>query len=103
VKPLKPAIPLSKNQSRGIGAWELAGRVSQLKLGDEVFENGFANPDNWTSQATTTEIGLNWYLNDYLKVSMFWLHGEFGTPVQFQPGRIENSTDMAWLRCQLYF
>ncbi len=103
VKPLRPLIPVNKDEKRGLGAWEVAGRVARLELGDEVFNSGFADPTIWSNSVTTTELGLNWYWNEYIKVYMFWLHGEFGEPVQYRPGRLQKSADMAWLRFQLYF
>ena len=33
----------------------------------------------------------------------FWLHGEFGDPVQFRPGGFQKNADMFWLRFQLWF
>jgi phosphate-selective porin OprO/OprP len=101
--PLRPLIPLREGDERGWGAWEAVGRVSQLRLGESVFTGGFADPNVWSNSATTTELGLNWYWNDYVKFYMFWLHGEFGEPVQFRPGVAQKAVDMFWLRSQLYF
>jgi phosphate-selective porin OprO and OprP len=103
VKPLRPFIPLNAKEERGPGAWELVARVSQLTIGDKIFTAGLANPDLWSNSATTTELGLNWYWNDYVKIYTFWLHGGFGDPVQFRPGGLQKSADMFWLRFQLYF
>ncbi len=102
--PLRPFITTKANRhQRGIGAWELTSRVAQLHLGDQVFSQGFADPALWSNQAVTTEVGLNWYLNEYMKVYMFWYHGEFGEPVLYSPGRFQETADMFWLRFQLYF
>jgi phosphate-selective porin OprO/OprP len=103
VQPLRPLIPTSAIDRRGIGAWELAARVSQLRLGEEVFRGGLADANLWSNSATTTEIGLNWYWNEYVKWYMFWLHGDFGQPVYYSPGSKQQTADMFWLRCQLYF
>lgn len=103
VKPLRPLVPVDKDDVRGIGAWELAARVSQLEVGNEIFSSGFADPNLWSNRATTTEVGLNWYLNEYTKISTFWLHGEFGSPVQYRPGQYQSAVDLFWMRCQLYF
>lgn len=103
LKPLRPFVPLNKDEPSGLGAWELAGRVSQLRIGKEIFNGGFADPSLWSNSATTTELGVNWYWNDYLKFYAFWLHGEFGDPVQIRTGSLDKSVDMLWLRCQLYF
>lgn len=101
--PLRPLVPLSKDDERGPGAWEAVARVSQLRLGDEFFTAGFADPTRWSSTAVTTELGANWYWNDYLKFYLFWLHADFADPVQYRPGGLQNSADMFWLRGQLYF
>jgi phosphate-selective porin OprO/OprP len=103
VYPRRPFIPTKKGDPRGPGAWEVTSRVSQLRLGESVFSSGFADPNLWSNQATTTEVGLNWYWNEYIKIYAFWLHGEFGDPVQFRPGGSQRNADMFWLRFQLYF
>jgi phosphate-selective porin OprO/OprP len=103
LKPLYPFLPVSKDDERGMGAWEAAGRVSRLRLGSDVFEGGLADPNLWSSSATTTELGVNWYWNEYLKWYLFWLHADFGSPVQFRPGDRQKTADMLWLRAQLYF
>jgi phosphate-selective porin OprO/OprP len=107
VKPLRPLIPVNEGDRRGIGAWELAGRIGELRLGKEVFDAGLADSTIWSNRATTTELGLNWYWNEYVKVYMFWLHGEFGNPVQYRTEGSQKFTqknvDMFWTRLQLYF
>jgi phosphate-selective porin OprO and OprP len=103
VTPNRPFFPTSKGQERGPGAWEVVGRVSELRLGENIFTSGFADPYLWSNQAVTTELGLNWYLNEYLKMYIFWLHGDFGQPVEYRPGGFQRNADMFWLRCQLYY
>ena len=101
--PLRPLVPTKKGEPRGPGAWEVVGRVSQLRLGEQIFKSGFADPSLWSNQAVTTELGLNWYWNEYIKIYMFWLHGNFADPVQYRPGDLQRTADMFWLRFQLYF
>jgi phosphate-selective porin OprO/OprP len=72
-------------------------------LGESVFAAGLADPARWSNAATTTELGMNWYWNDYVKFYAFWLHGDFADPVQIRPGIARKSADMFWLRAQLYF
>ncbi len=103
VKPLRPLVPLAKDEQRGIGAVEPIARVSQLRLGEEVFTAGFADPSIWSNSALTTEVGVNWYWNDYIKFYFLWLNGQFGDPVQYRPGQLQKSAEMFALRCQLYF
>ncbi len=103
VKPLRPLVSASGKAQRGIGAVEAVARVGELSLGDQIFRGGFADPNLWSSSATTTEIGMNWYWNEYIKVYTFWLHGQFADPVQYRPGGYQKDADMFWLRFQLYF
>ncbi len=103
IRPRRPLIPTSKGQTRGPGAWEAVARVSELRLGGNVFTAGFADPNLWSNSATTTEVGVNWYWNEFFKIYMFWLHGEFGDPVVFRPGGYQRTADMFWLRFQLWF
>ncbi|MEO6811787.1 MAG: porin [Isosphaeraceae bacterium] len=102
--PLRPLIPTDREeQERGLGAWEVVGRVSDLRLGESIFTGGFADPNLWSKQATSTEDGVNWYWNEYIKLYMFWLHGRFGDPVQYRPGGSQLTAEMFWMRFQLYF
>jgi phosphate-selective porin OprO and OprP len=103
VKPLRPLAFFDSKGERGFGALEIVSRVSMLRLGDKIFTSGFADPNLWSNQAITTELGLNWYWNEYVKIYTFWLHGDFAEPVQYRPGGLQRSADMFWLRFQLYF
>jgi phosphate-selective porin OprO and OprP len=103
LRPLRPFAPIDPEASRGPGAWEVVSRVSQIQLGDQIFDSGLADQSLWSNEATTAEVGLNWYLNDYMKFYFCWLHASFDSPVQYRPGNFQNSADMFWMRCQLYF
>nr|WP_303652480.1 porin [Paludisphaera mucosa] len=101
--PRRPLIPTKKGGVRGPGAWEVVARVSDLSLGERIFTGGFADPNLWSNQARTTEVGLNWYWNEYIKIYTFWLHGDFDDPVVYRPGGMQKTADMFWMRFQLYF
>jgi phosphate-selective porin OprO and OprP len=103
VTPRRSLVPTRTGDPRGPGAWELAGRVSELRLGEQIFTAGFADPNLWSNQAIETDLGVNWYWNEYIKMYIFWMHGQFADPVQFRPGGLMKSADMFWLRFQLYF
>jgi phosphate-selective porin OprO/OprP len=103
VYPRRPLIPTNPGDRRGPGAWEVVARVSELRLGENVFTAGFADSNLWSNSALTTELGLNWYWNEYTKVYIFWLHSQFGNPVEYRPGGFQKTADMFWLRFQLYF
>jgi phosphate-selective porin OprO/OprP len=103
VQPRRPFVPTSRDQVRGPGAWEAVARVSELRLGENVFTAGFADPNLWSNSAITTELGMNWYWNEFFKIYAFWLHGDFGNPVLFRPGGFQRTADLFWLRVQLWF
>jgi phosphate-selective porin OprO and OprP len=71
-KGLKPRHPVSLTRAAGeplgLGALELVGRASQLKVDEDAFPY-FANPATAARQATTYTAGFNWYLSRYLKLS----------------------------------
>ena len=103
IQPRRPLLPTGPGQTRGLGAWEAVTRVSELRLGEKVFTGGFADPNLWSNSALTTEVGVNWYWNEFFKIYAFWLHGEFGDPVSFRSGGSQRTADMFWLRFQLWF
>jgi len=85
------------------GAWEVFARYSTLDIGNNLFSSGFADPNLWTNHAWTTDIGLNWYLNFYTRIFLDWQHAGFGNPVAVAPGRFSSTTDLFWLRFQIFF
>ena len=87
----------------GLGAIELVGRYNYLNLGREVFTNGLADRNLWTNQLYTTDLGVNWYWTQFLKVYIGWQHAVFGDPVLYAPGRMQKTSDQFWLRFQIYF
>jgi phosphate-selective porin OprO/OprP len=103
VEPLHP-FDLRKGK-RGLGAVELQARFSTLNLGREIFQGGLADSKIWSNSVEALDAGVNWYLNKYVKIYFDWQHSAFGQPVQFRPGPggLEKSSDLYWLRCQVYF
>ena len=99
-----PLRPITRG-GEGWGAWEVFGRYSQLRLGDQVFNAGLANPDDWTNNAAITDIGCNWYLSKFVRVTFDWQHSMYATPVLLNEAKDFRSTrnNLYWLRCQLYF
>jgi phosphate-selective porin OprO/OprP len=49
------------------GAWQLVGRVSQLKIDDAAFP-AFSNPLSSANEAFSLSVGLNWWLNKNIRV-----------------------------------
>ena len=101
VEPLRP-FSLKKGKF-GPGAIELQGRYSALQIGRNVFSAGLADPNQWTNHLYTVDLGVNWYLNPYTKIVFEWEHAVFGEPVLFAPARRELTSDLLWVRFQVYF
>ena len=81
----------------------MVGRVSELRLGEKIFTAGFADPNLWSNQAVTTELGVNWYWNEYRQNVYVLAAWRIRRPVQYRPGGFQKAADMFWLRFQLYF
>lgn len=104
IQPRRPFAPCKSGDAWGLGAFELVARYSEIHLGRDVFTAGLADPDLWSNFAQTTEVGLNWYWNANVKFYFFWQHGVFGSPVLYRPGPdLQLTTDLFWLRFQLYY
>ncbi len=88
----------------GLGAFELQARYSELEVGRQVFTGGLADPNLWTNRADFVDAGFNWYLNKNVKFYFDWEHAMFAQPVLFRPGPgLQKTSDLFWLRLQLYY
>jgi phosphate-selective porin OprO/OprP len=88
----------------GLGAVEVHARISELDLSNRVFTAGLADPNQWTDRCDILDVGANWYWNYYTKFYFDWQHAFFGSPVTSGPsGHLLSSTDLFWLRFQVFF
>jgi phosphate-selective porin OprO/OprP len=101
VRPNKPFD--LRRKSFGLGAFELEARYSLLTIGDQVFTAGLVDPNLWTDRVQAIDLGLNWYMNEYVKIYLDWQHSEFGSPALFAPGKFQKTGDLFWIRGQVYF
>jgi phosphate-selective porin OprO/OprP len=108
---IKPARPFDL-RSGGWGAWQLVGRVGQLKIDDEAF-NGFANPTTSAGEAFSWGVGLNWWLNQNVRILTSFSHTRFEGGGQVNPlipgslvppGTVAAEDEQAFLtRVQIFF
>lgn len=54
----------------GWGAWEIKARYHQLDVDSDVFDLGFADPAVSAEAAKAWAVGLNWYMNRWVKVAL---------------------------------
>ncbi len=121
VKPLRPVS--FHGDEHGHGAIEIAGRYNYLDIDNIIFTGnspaadfGLADPNRWTNRVGLIDLGVNWYLTEYVKFYLGWQHAEFGDPVLVNPGGPEFqdpiiatrnarqlTSDMFWLRTQIAF
>jgi phosphate-selective porin OprO/OprP len=77
------------------GAWELAARWSHLSLDDGLVQGG---------QLDGLELGLNWYLNNNMKVQFEYLHNNrYHKSATTPNGGISGNLDGFGIRTQLSF
>ncbi len=59
------------------GGLQLLARYERLDLSDGFFDHGYANPTKYTDCAKGFTLGLNWYLNEMVRVMLNYNHIEF--------------------------
>lgn len=87
------------------GALEVFGRFSNISISDKVFSAGLADEADWTRRVDMTDVGFNWYMNRFVKLTFDWQHAMFANPILLneEKNKHGSSTDLFWMRCQLYF
>jgi hypothetical protein len=78
-------------------------RYSDLRLGPQVFTAGLADPNLWINRLFVTDLGINWYWNQYIRVLFDWQHARFGTPVVYAPGAFARTSDLFIVRFEIWF
>jgi len=99
VVPINPFDPLNGRW----GAFELAGRVSQVFIDHDVFEAGITSQGaGAATKATELTAGINWYLNRNFKVQLNWSHTEFGQDLELN-GAPRGSEDALLTQFQISY
>jgi len=87
-------------QAHTWGAWEVAARVQQLQIDPDTFALGFANQTTSASRATAYTLGVNWYLNKFVKFvadyEETWFKDGNGTARAISNRPIERIIDTRW-------
>jgi hypothetical protein len=63
-------------------------RVSRIAASDVVFagRSPLADPALYSDAATEFTLGINWYLNAWVRVQFNWEHARFDQGVKLGPG-----------------
>ena len=72
---ITPKRPFSLREG-GWGAWEIAARIQQLNVDDDVFP-GFASATSSATEANSWGVGLNWHLNRNFKLQVNYEKSDF--------------------------
>jgi phosphate-selective porin OprO/OprP len=59
------------------GGFELITRFSRLRVGGDAFRSNFANPVTNAQTADLWSVGVNWYLNRFIKLGLNYDHTAF--------------------------
>jgi phosphate-selective porin OprO/OprP len=59
------------------GAWELSARTGQLRVDPQAFSRGLADPQRSARWAREWGAGINWYLNQSVKISLDYMDTGF--------------------------
>ena len=106
VTPKHPFDPRTGNW----GAWQLVGRVAQLKIDDAAFPT-FSDPLSSANEAFSWSVGLNWWLNKNIRVLTSFSYttfdggGTINPPTAFvPPGTVTTQDEKVFFtRIQLAF
>jgi phosphate-selective porin OprO/OprP len=95
-----PRAPFDPSQG-GFGAFEVAARYGELDVDDDVFDLGFANEATSAKEAQAAALGVNWYMNRWLKFAVNYEHTWFdgGAP----NGEDRDGEDVVLTRFQLNY
>lgn len=108
---LKPRHPFKLN-SAGWGAIELTARTGQLNFDDKAFINigttndtNLANPNRSVQKAVSNGLGINWWLNQNVKISADYNQTIFTGGLKGTDGKLgdRNTEHVLILRTTLTF
>ncbi len=101
VKPEHPWIP-GKERDSGLGALQLALRVSELQLDDDLVDGGLVAPTSFTDTVRTWDLGINWYSTAHTKAMLHVLYTDFDGRIVINGESLSAETTLL-LQFQVHF
>ena len=77
-------------EKRTWGAWQLVARYGFFDADRDIFKNGFADPGRYTDRVESYTLGVNWYLNDMVRVMFNYVRTEFDEDILYRNERIDS-------------
>lgn len=79
---IRPKYDFEPNRGfKHLGAWELAGRLDQLRVDHDAFPL-FADPKKSAQAASEWSVGINWYPSRFVKIMNDYAHTSFAMASQ---------------------
>jgi len=102
IAPLRPFSASSPIATPG--AWEILWRISRLDVDPDVYAANLAKQGQSSLEATESTVGVNWYLNKWVRGQFNWEHAWFSNPVQIGNEPFPLTTeDALYTRFQIIF
>jgi phosphate-selective porin OprO/OprP len=84
------------------GAFEVALRGSRLNVDDDLFDEGFADRDESSSDTWAGTVGLNWYLNKNFKFQLNYEYTSFDDHIEFG-NKVRDHENVILGNCQISY
>ena len=62
---------------------EILGIGCHMDIGSSVYDYGLASRTGNANRLWQTDVGINWWMTQYLKMVLDWNHEEFNNPVTY--------------------
>ena len=86
---VKPHHPFTLRKGEyGLGAWEVFARYDYIDIGSSIYEYGLASTTGNANRVWQTDIGVNWWMTQYVKMVFTWHHDEFNNAVTYRPRQV---------------
>ena len=102
VRPDRPWVPGREGEAPGCGALQLAVRISELTLDDDLVSAGLVLPGGFPDSVMSADVGLNWYATANARLGVHWIHTEYEDPITLG-GDTRDSEDALLVQLQLHF